>query len=175
MLDPVVEPVAVSPAASVVEPLAMLDLVPPAAPPAPVALPEPAPTPEPVAAAAPAPASTAPLADAPAAAALAAAHAPTLLLAPEDDPARTPAPVRTRSRSRAGDGTRHRVNALAVVALVLGLLASPLAALFGHLALSQVTASRERGRIPAIIAIVLGYGSLAFIVGLGVVYLVGHA
>jgi hypothetical protein len=64
---------------------------------------------------------------------------------------------------------------LAIVALVLGCLASPLAALFGHLALAQLTAAGERGRIPALIAIVLGYGSLAFVVGLGIVYLVSRA
>ena len=67
------------------------------------------------------------------------------------------------------------MNALAVVALVLGCLASPLAALFGHLALVQIGAGTQRGRIPAIIAIVLGYGSLAFILGLGLIYLATHA
>jgi uncharacterized BrkB/YihY/UPF0761 family membrane protein len=109
--------------------------------------------------------------------ALATSLAPTLVLAPPEETP-TPPPVsiraRTESRSRAVSG-RRRVNALAVVALVLGCCASPLAALFGHLALSQVAATGERGRIPAIIAIVLGYGSLAFIVGLGLIYLAGHA
>ena len=66
-------------------------------------------------------------------------------------------------------------NQWAIVALVLGCLASPLAALFGHLALVQIAAGRERGRIPAIIAIVLGYGSLAFVIGLAVIYLTTHA
>ncbi|GMA95736.1 hypothetical protein GCM10025881_25600 [Pseudolysinimonas kribbensis] len=70
---------------------------------------------------------------------------------------------------------RRRLNPLAVVALVLGCLVSPVAALFGHIALMQIAASGERGRLAAIIAIVLGYASLVFIVGLGIVYLVGNA
>jgi hypothetical protein len=51
----------------------------------------------------------------------------------------------------------RRVNVLAVLALILGLLLSPLAALFGHIALSQIKASGERGLVPAWIAVVLGY------------------
>ncbi|MGN6324408.1 DUF4190 domain-containing protein [Pseudolysinimonas sp.] len=104
------------------------------------------------------------------------AAVPTLVLAPpEEPPAPAPVSIRTRTESRSRAAGRRRVNALAIVALVLGCFASPLAALFGHLALSQLTAAGERGRIPAIIAIVLGYGSLAFIVGLGIIYLAGHA
>ncbi|MFW8745843.1 DUF4190 domain-containing protein, partial [Mesorhizobium japonicum] len=80
--------------------------------------------------------------------------------------------VRTRSHERK---PRRRLNALAVVALLLGCLASPLAALFGHLALAQLTAANERGRAPAIIAIALGYGWLATIVVMAIVYLAGHA
>lgn len=149
-----------------------------------IVLPEPAP--EPVAeavpvAAAPAPALAAPAATAapatPAPAtpapATPASHAPTLVLAPPEPAA--PAPVisvRTRSHERA---PRRRLNALAVVALVLGCLASPLAALFGHLALAQLTAANERGRRAAIVAIALGYGWLATIVVMAVVYVAGHA
>jgi hypothetical protein len=54
------------------------------------------------------------------------------------------------------------VNTLAVLALLIGILACPLAALFGHLALGQVKASGERGIIPAWIAVVLGYLWLGF-------------
>jgi hypothetical protein len=54
------------------------------------------------------------------------------------------------------------VNTLAVLALLIGILACPLAAPFGHLALGQVKASGERGLIPAWIAVVLGYLWLGF-------------
>ena len=50
-----------------------------------------------------------------------------------------------------------RVNVLAVLALILGCLLSPLAALFGHVAVAQITSSGERGLVPAWIAVVLGY------------------
>jgi hypothetical protein len=60
---------------------------------------------------------------------------------------------------------------LAVLALLLGLLASPLAALFGHVALGQVRATGERGVIPAWVAIVLGYLWLGFFLVLGITYL----
>jgi len=97
----------------------------------------------------------------------------TLSIAPP--PAAPPGPaisVRTRSRERVRP---RRVNPLAVVALVLGCLVSPVAALFGHIALMQIAASGERGRLLAIIAIALGYASLVLIVGLGIVYLVRSA
>ena len=64
-----------------------------------------------------------------------------------------------------------RVNVLAVLALLLGLLACPLAALFGHVALSQLKTSGERGVIPSWIAIVLGYLWLGFFLVLGITYL----
>ena len=50
-----------------------------------------------------------------------------------------------------------RVNVLAVLALILGCLLSPLAALFGHVAVSQIKVTGERGLVPAWIAVVLGY------------------
>lgn len=52
-----------------------------------------------------------------------------------------------------------RLNPLAVAALILGILLSPLAALFGHLAVGQITraAGRERGAAIAWIAVGLGY------------------
>ncbi len=64
-----------------------------------------------------------------------------------------------------------RVNVLAVLALLLGVLASPLAALFGHVALGQVRATGERGVVPAWVAIVLGYLWLGFFLVLGITYL----
>ena len=51
----------------------------------------------------------------------------------------------------------RRVNVLAVLALILGCLLSPLAALFGHIAVWQIKTSGERGLIAAWIAVVLGY------------------
>jgi hypothetical protein len=51
----------------------------------------------------------------------------------------------------------RRVNVLAVLALILGLLLSPLAALFGHVAVTQIRSSGERGLPAAWIAVVLGY------------------
>ncbi|MDP9027824.1 MAG: hypothetical protein M3N46_09785, partial [Actinomycetota bacterium] len=38
-----------------------------------------------------------------------------------------------------------KINVLAIIALILGCLISPLAALFGHIALSQIGRSGERG------------------------------
>jgi hypothetical protein len=55
------------------------------------------------------------------------------------------------------DASPARVNVLAVLALILGCLLSPLAALFGHIAVAQIKASGERGLPAAWIAVVLGY------------------
>lgn len=63
------------------------------------------------------------------------------------------------------------VNTLAILALLIGVLACPFAALFGHLALGQLKMSGERGVIPAWVAIVLGYLWLGFWVVFGVTYL----
>lgn len=57
----------------------------------------------------------------------------------------------------ADDAAPRRVNALAVLALILGCLLSPLAALFGHVAVAQIASTGERGLVPAWIAVVLGY------------------
>lgn len=53
----------------------------------------------------------------------------------------------------------RRTNPLAIAALILAVLLSPAAALFGHIALGQIARSqgRERGSAPAWIAIGLGY------------------
>lgn len=54
---------------------------------------------------------------------------------------------------------RPRLNPLAVLALVLGILLSPLAALFGHIAAGQITRSHgaERGLVIAWVAAGLGW------------------
>jgi hypothetical protein len=75
---------------------------------------------------------------------------------PADEPAEAP---------------RRHVNTLAILALAIGILACPLAALFGHLALGQLKASGERGVVPAWIAVVLGYLWLGFWIVFGVSFL----
>jgi hypothetical protein len=62
------------------------------------------------------------------------------------------------------------VNTLAILALLIGILACPLAAPFGHLAIGQVRASGERGLIPAWIAVVLGYLWLGFWIVFAITY-----
>lgn len=98
-----------------------------------------------------------------------AASEPEVLRA-EDIPADDPAPL-------AGPATElgAKVNILAVLALILGCLVSPLAALFGHLALAQIGRTGERGTAIAWVAIVLGYLSLAALLVLGISYLVLNA
>lgn len=88
---------------------------------------------------------------------------------PADEPEPTPAALRPEATAL------PRVNILAVLALILGCLVSPLAALFGHLALSQISHSGERGTAIAWVAIVLGYLSLAAVLVLGISYLVLNA
>jgi hypothetical protein len=65
---------------------------------------------------------------------------------------------------------RGSVNTLSILALLIGLLACPFAALFGHIALGQLKASGERGVIPAWIAIVLGYLWLGFWIVFAITY-----
>jgi hypothetical protein len=78
-----------------------------------------------------------------------------LELDPDDAPARRPGSV----------------NTLSILALLIGILACPFAALFGHIALGQLKISGERGVIPAWIAIVLGYLWLGFWIVFGITYL----
>jgi len=72
---------------------------------------------------------------------------------------------------------RSRLNALAVAALILAVLLSPLAALFGHLAAGQIARSkgRERGAVIAWVAVGLGYLWLvgAIIAGVAIWQLLG--
>ena len=70
---------------------------------------------------------------------------------------------------------QRRVNVLAVLALVLGIVLSPLAALFGHVAVSQIQASGERGLVPAWIAIVLGYVWLVVLAVLVIAFVTTNA
>ncbi|MBI5160353.1 MAG: DUF4190 domain-containing protein [Micrococcales bacterium] len=66
-----------------------------------------------------------------------------------------PLPARAHANAAA---SRAPVNPVAVLALVLGALASPLAAVLGPVALAQLRASGERGRRAALVATVLGAG-----------------
>jgi hypothetical protein len=100
------------------------------------------------------------------------APAPTLAVAPDPASEADPAPeTEPGTAPDTSPGRSGRVNPLAVLALILGVLASPLAALFGHIALGQLRAGHERGVIPAWVAIVLGYVWLGFFLVLGVSYL----
>jgi hypothetical protein len=67
------------------------------------------------------------------------------------------APSPLTDETDAEDAAPRRVNSLAVLALILGCLLSPLAALFGHVAVAQIASTGERGLVPAWIAVVLGY------------------
>lgn len=71
--------------------------------------------------------------------------------------ARTEVPLDPVPSAASGDEPAPRINVLAVLALILGCLLSPLAAWFGHVALAQIARTGERGRVPAWIAVVLGY------------------
>ncbi len=64
-------------------------------------------------------------------------------------------------------------NIIAIFSFVLACIASPLAALFGHIALRQLRTSGERGRSLARIATVLGYVWLVVLVLVVVVVLLG--
>lgn len=69
----------------------------------------------------------------------------------------------------ATDAATGRVNLLAVLALILGILLSPVAALFGHLAVAQIRRTGERGLVAAWAGVALGWiwlvGLLVVIVG----------
>jgi hypothetical protein len=65
-------------------------------------------------------------------------------------------------------GRVRRTNPYAVASLVCGLLwacwiGSLLAVLFGHLARRQIRSTGERGRIPALLGLVFGYGGLLYL------------
>lgn len=64
----------------------------------------------------------------------------------------------------ADESVERHVNPAAIFALVLGILLSPLAVIFGHLALSQISRTGDRGRMPALVGTVLGYSALVLIV-----------
>lgn len=96
--------------------------------------------------------------------------------APESDT--LPGAPAAESVQRPRRRLRARTNPLAIAALILAVLLSPVAALFGHIALGQIARSRgrERGVIPAWIAVALGYLwliGLIIIVGAVVVALDG--
>ncbi|MBX9471804.1 DUF4190 domain-containing protein [Microcella sp.] len=66
---------------------------------------------------------------------------------------------------------RPKLNTLAVASLILAVMLSPLAALFGHIAAAQIGRSRgtERGAVIAWIAVGLGYVWLVGAIVIGVV------
>jgi hypothetical protein len=64
-----------------------------------------------------------------------------------------------------------RMNPVAIIALVLGVVGGIPAIAFGHIALHQITETHERGRAIAIVALVLGYAWLV----VGIVLLVRWA
>jgi Domain of unknown function (DUF4190)/zinc-ribbon domain len=92
--------------------------------------------------------------------------------------ARTAVPLAaamSRARLRDSDGTGAGVSWLAVLAFVLGCLLSPLAALFGHLAVAQIKTSGERGLVLAWVAVVLGYLWLVTLAVLVIVFISTNA
>lgn len=52
-------------------------------------------------------------------------------------------------------------NTMAIVALVLAFVIPPLGIIFGHIALSQIKRTGEQGRTLAIVALVIGYVTVA--------------
>lgn len=77
-----------------------------------------------------------------------------------------------RSALSTGPGAEtRRINVLAVLALILGCLLSPLAALLGHIAVAQITTTGERGLAAAWVATVLGYVWLVVLAVVVIAYL----
>ena len=64
-----------------------------------------------------------------------------------------------------------RINPIAIIALVLGVVGGIPAIAFGHIALAQIKQNHERGRVIAIVATALGYAWLV----VGIVLLVRWA
>lgn len=82
-----------------------------------------------------------------------------------------PEPATTEYAAPSAAPSRPRLNALAVAALILAIMLSPLAALFGHIAVGQISRSRgaERGFVIAWIAVGLGYLWLLGAIVIGIV------
>ncbi|MDO7882931.1 DUF4190 domain-containing protein [Salinibacterium soli] len=81
--------------------------------------------------------------------------------APLERTAQVPTEVPAAIRPDGVAPPRAPLNPLALVALVLGVIGGPVAALFGHVAMRQIARSGERGMLLARIATVLGYVWLA--------------
>lgn len=62
----------------------------------------------------------------------------------------------------------YRTNGYAIVSLVCAFVFSPLAVIFGHMALKQIATTGEQGRGLAVAGLVLGY----LVIGLAVAYFV---
>ena len=87
---------------------------------------------------------------------------------------RTTVPLTGIREATAGSSPRH-LNVLAVLALILGCLLSPLAAVFGHLAVAQIRRTGERGRVAAWVAVALGYLWVAVLLVLLTAYFATNA
>ena len=83
-----------------------------------------------------------------------------------------PAAVRPEVDELEGDG-EPRVNALAILALILACVGGFPALIFGHLAMAQIRMTGERGMLLARIATGLGYLWLVVSIGLLFVWLSG--
>jgi hypothetical protein len=82
----------------------------------------------------------------------------------ESDPQSAPAQAATEK-----PGEQVSWNILAIFALVLGFALSPLAALFGYIALGQIRRSGQQGENVALTAIVLGWIWVVVLTVLGIV------
>ncbi len=64
-------------------------------------------------------------------------------------------------------------NTMAIVTIIVSLLFSLLAIPLGHIALKQIKATGEQGKILAVIGLVIGYTSLAALLIAGTIFVVG--
>jgi len=80
----------------------------------------------------------------------------------------------TADRAIGVQGVVRGTNALAVIALVTGLLVGPIGVVFGHIALFQINRSGQAGRGLAIAGLVVGYIELATVIQIFAVFLAHH-
>lgn len=76
---------------------------------------------------------------------------------PDSSPPETLAPYGEANVSAEPEGQPSGINVLSVVALVLALVLSPLATLFGYLAVGQIRRARQKGEAIAWLAVALGW------------------
>jgi hypothetical protein len=94
---------------------------------------------------------------------------------PGDNPYQTSNPYQSSGANPYAGAPEQRVNILAVVSLVLAFFISIGAVICGHIALSQIKRTGEKGRGLAIAGLVLGYLGLlvGLLVFLGLIGLIG--